>query len=300
MRAARVLLPMSLALTLAACGTTGSNPPPPEPPEPTPPTLPAALAAGLPLSGNYISGTEVYDDIANSTTVENLIVGPAAVTLTQAPVGQIFTATIGGNEYNLFSGEVEDTQSFHFMALANSTDSLPAPDGAPNILGGLFFGDHAAMLLLTQSAEISEIANSVSTHIAYGGTSTPLEALPPQTASYEGFWILNVADGRPLNPGAGFFSNLGMFEATADFDDETILFALTGEQSIPLGNGSGTISGNTFESSFNVLFGGSSANNTATGGFYGPGGEEIAGSIIGELNTGQTTIGGLIGTATSQ
>lgn len=290
----RALLPIPFLLALTACGTTGSNPPPPNPIEPT---VPAALAQGLQLTGQSISGQIV--EVNGENQFQNGQVAPVDVTFFQAPGSTLFTATVGGENFILASIPTEsDNENISGYLLNNFTEANPnPPPGEPHIWGLFANANHSAVSLLHQYDEIDDVTTDVFSTATYGGVETPVDAMPSQLASYDGTWILNSAQGIVPSGFPGFLSDSGIFEATSDFDNNQIAFMVYNYNDQEVGLGQGIIAGNTFESSFAVQFGPGQSQNTVTGGFFGPAAQEIAGSITGQTGAGAQTTGVLIGTA---
>lgn len=130
-------------------------------------------------------------------------------------------------------------------------------------------------------------------YLMQGGVDTPTSGLPNQSAIYEGAWEI------AHNSGAA--NDSGIFEADADFDASRIDFAIGDKNGSVVGSGTGTIAGNSFDSTFDVNTTGSgvgtASNNDVAGNFYGPNAEEMAGIIDGRdaLGVRQGTYGVLYG-----
>ncbi|MCD7059781.1 transferrin-binding protein-like solute binding protein [Pelagibacterium xiamenense] len=113
-------------------------------------------------------------------------------------------------------------------------------------------------------------------YIMHGGVQTPTSGLPNQSAVYEGAWeIAHIGGGD---------NDVGIYQANANFDARTIAFTIRNEDAVYAGNGYGSISGSTFDSTFDLNEGvfDKDSNNNVTGNFYGPNAEEMAGIIVGD------------------
>lgn len=256
-------LPALAALALAGCSTTsgggsngGDRTPPPDPT--TEKTFREQLAEGMSAESARLSQGEVVDGTAKITLDEGANGG---IINGSQSIPQTLSATLDGTTYNmklsgLYAGANYSTYKFHDSAEKNQVATLIV---GKNVAVGDVNLDHDASIFGVRT-----------------GVLTATDAMPNQTASYAGVWNLSGS------------SSAGSLDATANFDSGTIAFDIKDASDAPAGTGAGTISGNSFTSTFNP----NTSTNTVSGNFYGPDAAEMAGIITGD---GAPDIGYLYG-----
>ncbi|WP_404404694.1 transferrin-binding protein-like solute binding protein [Pelagibacterium halotolerans] len=243
-------LPVIASLALAGCSTTsgggtngGGATPPPDPT--TEKTFREQLAEGVNAETTRLSQGAVANGTANITMAGSTTIGSV-----NAP--KTLSVTLDGTTYDmtLFSLSTTKGTNYSTFKFHDSADN--------NQVGTLIVGDNVAVgdVNLDHNASIFGVR---------AGILTAADAMPNQTASYAGKWHLGA-------------SSTGSLDATANFDSGTIAFDIQDLAGAPTGAGIGSISGNSFASSFDIY----PSTNTVLGNFYGPDAAEMAGIITGD------------------
>ncbi|MCD7059782.1 transferrin-binding protein-like solute binding protein [Pelagibacterium xiamenense] len=226
------------------------------------PNLTTALAEGITVPALSSDGTDA------DRTLASLRIAEDGATMTVAAGDANYTMALERAGAPFSVAGWEDAGDFTVFGFAG-------PSGGAEVIIGTY----------VVTAVASAAGNTL---IAQGGFNTPAAGLPETRAQYEGFWTISGVSGA-------LGTAEGVFDATADFDAGTIVFAISdADGAAALGSGSGTLDGNTFSSSYNLTSGPNTSNNTVEGNFYGPSAEEMAGLIAG-TGGGEASAGLLFG-----
>ncbi|MCD7059784.1 transferrin-binding protein-like solute binding protein [Pelagibacterium xiamenense] len=242
-------LPALAALCVGGCASTGPTP------DPFPDDVDATLAAGFDNITTLHSNAAVITSGTGSWQMDE---GGGAATI-----------TVDGSSYVLVANAASDVVTEPGWSKPVNYTRYPLSSGTED--GAFLLGEHLFIGAMVDAGG--------DYYLTQGGNETPSDGLPNMTVNYEGAWLVSEIAA---------LSEAGIYEASANFDDGTMTFAIEDDFGTSLGAGAGTISGSTFSSSFNLTGGGVVSTNNVNGNFYGPNADEMAGLIQGTGGTGQT------------
>lgn len=253
------------------------------------PALSSLALAGCSITGGGSSPqTDVYDELASGMASDavgsngsSVATGSADVTMTRS--GSAIEVAVDGDVYTMPATSQSSFTNSEWVNERQYVDYRFAGSGSS---ASLIAGRYMAITGF-------ESGTTGNVYLMHGGVETSTSGLPNQSAIYEGAW--------EIAHNSGATNDAGVFAADADFDASRIDFAIGDQNSSVVGSGTGTISGNSFNSSFDVNTTGTgvstASNNDVDGNFYGPSAEEMAGIIVGNdaLGAGDDTYGVLYG-----